>query len=91
MSIEVLQQIEDLLSQSTKPLTFNEARQYLNCSASHLYKLTHLKRIPHYKPQGKRLFFKREELASWLLQNPVKTVDNIDQQATDYVTMNKGV
>lgn len=70
-------------------LNFNEACKYLNVSSSHLYKLTSTKHIPHYCPQGKKLYFKREELDSWLQRNRQLSADEIDQLATDYVIRNK--
>jgi excisionase family DNA binding protein len=50
-------------------LIFNEACKYLVVSPSHLYKLTSMKHIPHFCPQGKKLYFKREELDTWLQRN----------------------
>ena len=84
--IEKLTAIENLLKgQTEKPLTFDEAARYLDVSKSHLYKLTSANKIPHYKPQGKRLYFAKCELNTWLLRNPVKTTDKIEQQANDYL------
>ena len=37
-------------------LNFNEACTYLDVSPSHLYKLTSTKHIPHFCPQGKKLY-----------------------------------
>ena len=46
--------IENLLKgQTEKPLTLNEAAQYLDISKSYLYKLTCSNKIPHYKPNGR--------------------------------------
>lgn len=49
--------------------------------------------MPHYKPFGKTLFFNRVQLETWLLQNPIKTIDEIEANAATYlVTSNrKGV
>jgi len=66
-------------------LNFNEACQYLELSQSHLYKLTSAGNIPHYKPNGKKLYFKRSELESWLLRNRNSTQEEIDQRAADYL------
>ena len=57
-----------------KPLTFREACRYLNLSASYLYKLTHRKAIPYYKPTGKKVFFDRSQLDAFLRQGPVATM-----------------
>src|SRR5690554_5725646 len=66
-------------------LNLNEACQYLELSQSHLYKLTSAGSIPHYKPNGKKLYFKRSELEGWLLRNRNATRDEIDQRAADYL------
>jgi len=70
-------------------LNFNEACKYLDVSPSHLYKLTSTKNIPHFCPQGKKLYFKREELDDWLQRNHKSAIHEIDQLATDYVVRNK--
>lgn len=43
-------------------LSFEEASRFLNLSKSYLYKLTSGNLIPHYKPQGKMLYFEKAEL-----------------------------
>ncbi len=83
-SIEAL-----LLEQTQKPLTLEEAAKYLDISRSHLYKLTSAGEIPHYKPQGKRVYFSKAELDNWLLRNPIRTNAELEQQATDYVTLGR--
>lgn len=70
-------------------LNFTEAAQYLEVSSSHLYKLTSLGTIPAYKPNGKKLYFNRKELDAWLLSNKQESVDEIEQQASEYL-MKKG-
>lgn len=66
-------------------LSFNEACAYLNLSSSWLYKLTHSNRIPHYKPNGKKIYFKKEELIEWLSRNAVKTIEQITKESLEYV------
>ena len=88
--LDKLTTIENLLKgQTEKPLTFDEAARYLDISKSHLYKLTSRNKIPHYKPQGKRLYFSKSELNTWLLRNPVKTTGKIEQEADDYIVNGK--
>jgi excisionase family DNA binding protein len=70
-------------------LNFNEACKYLDVSPSHLYKLTSQKQIPHFCPQGKKLYFRRDEIDSWLLRNRQSAADEIDKLATDYIIRNK--
>lgn len=50
-------------------LTLQEASEYTGYKPSYLYKLTSTGIIPCYKPTGKLLFFKREELEQFLTSN----------------------
>ena len=64
-------------------LNFNEACTYLDVSQSHLYKLTSTRQVPHFCPQGKKLYFKRTELDEWLQRNRQLTAEELEQQAVD--------
>jgi excisionase family DNA binding protein len=66
-------------------LNFNEACSYLELSQSHLYKLTSTRQIPHFCPQGKKLYFNRHELDGWLQRNRQSTSEEIEKQATNYI------
>jgi excisionase family DNA binding protein len=71
---------------------FNEACTFLDYSKSYLYKLTHLRQIPHYKPNNKKLYFKRSDLEEWLLRNRVKTDVELQQQAEEILNKkNRGI
>jgi excisionase family DNA binding protein len=72
-------------------INFNEATVYLEVSHSHLYKLTSTGAIPVYKPNGKKLYFKRQELDEWLLRNKQFSKAEIDQQASEYLIKKGGV
>ncbi|RFN60384.1 helix-turn-helix domain-containing protein [Marixanthomonas ophiurae] len=86
---EQLNRIEKLLTEQQTMqktvLNFNEACAYLELSQSHLYKLTSTNAVPHYKPNGKKIYFQREELDQWLLRNRMDSRDEIEQQAADYL------
>ena len=73
-------ELENLVFLSKNVLSFDEASKFLNLSKSYLYKLTSGNLIPHYKPQGKMLYFEK-----WLRQNPVKTQAQIEQEAQKYI------
>ena len=62
------------------------SRLYVGISESLLYKLTAAKEVPHYKPRGKMLYFDKEELDSWLLQNkePYKSVNKANRFTHSY-------
>ena len=69
---------------------FSEACKYLDYSKSYLYKLTHSRQIPHYKPNGKKLYFKKTDLEEWLLRNRVKTDVELQQQAEEILNKKNG-
>ena len=85
--LEKMIENQSLLSKDV--LNLNEAAQYLDISQSHLYKLTSTKRIPHFCPQGKKLYFKRTELDEWLLSNRQITNSDINKVAANYLLINK--
>ncbi|MBP8089920.1 MAG: helix-turn-helix domain-containing protein [Prevotella sp.] len=81
-------ELEKMLFLTKDVLSFDEASIFLNLSKSYLYKLTSGNLIPHYKPQGKMLYFEKTELEAWLRQNPIKTKAQIEQEAQSY-TLNR--
>ncbi len=87
--IQKLDSIERMLTEQNmlqkEVLTFNEAAIYLEVSHSHLYKMTSTGVIPSYKPNGKKLYFNRKELDSWLLSNRQSSQEEIEQQAANYL------
>ena len=85
-----LDTIERLLRGQKPVLTFEEGCEFTGLSKSYMYKLTHRNKIPHFKPHGKNIYFSREELEKWLLKNPVKTAEAVEQEATNYVARNRG-
>lgn len=89
MSADQLQELAELVAGKTifctkEVLTTDEAALYMGIKKSYLYKLTHDAKIPHYKPGGKNLYFKRTELENWLLTNRVSSTEELSQQAMEY-------
>ena len=78
-------ELENLVLHSKNVLSFEEAGRFLNLSKSYLYKLTSGNLIPHYKPQGKMLYFEKTELEAWLRQNPIRTQAQTEAEAQKYV------
>jgi excisionase family DNA binding protein len=78
---------QNLLKKSV--INFNDACKYLDASPSHLYKLTSSRQIPHFCPQGKKLYFKREELDNWLQRNRQSTNEEIASIVDDELTKTK--
>lgn len=81
---EQLNRIETAILSQKEVLTFDEAVQFTGMSKSYMYKLTSAHKIPHYKPSGKMVYFNRDELQTWLLQNRVSTHDELESKAQAY-------
>ncbi|WP_372772355.1 helix-turn-helix domain-containing protein [Mangrovibacterium sp.] len=87
--IQLEQKIDEQNLLKKEVLTFADACKYLDISASHLYKLTSQKKIPHFCPQGKRLYFNRTEIDQWLQSNRQDTSDEIETAAANYILKNR--
>lgn len=66
-------------------LTLDDASLLTGLSRSYLYRLTCTHQIPYYKPNGKQIYFDRDELEAWMKQNRVAPVKEVEQQAVAYV------
>lgn len=51
-------------------LTMREAAMFTGLSKNTLYKLIQADKIKHYRPNGKLVYFRRDELEAWLMRNP---------------------
>ena len=87
--LERLDRLEKLLIGSKEVLTFDEACDHTGISRSYLYKLTAAGKIPHSKPNGKMLFFEKNKLVDWLLQNKRKSQQDIESEALAYTMRHK--
>lgn len=77
---KVYEKVTELETSNREVLTSKQAAKYLGVSMSNLYKLTSSGRIKYYK-NAKFIYFKRTELNSWMLSNPVKTNSEIEAEA----------
>ncbi len=82
---EQLNRIEKMaLLGSKNVLTLDEVAIITGLKKGYIYRLTSEQKIPHYKPGG-RVYFKKDEVEEWLLQNRVATMSEIDSRATTYI------
>ena len=70
-------------------LTLAEAAEYMGLKKSYLYRLTHEKRIRHYKPNNKMIYFRVEDIIAWLTSNPILTDEELSEQAQSYCLKSK--
>ena len=80
-----LEHIEKLLIGRKDVFTFEECCLYTGISRTYMYKLTCNNRIPHFKPHGKIIYFSKGEIDAWLMKNPVKTTEVVEQEAATYL------
>lgn len=72
----------------TEYVNLNEASEILNLSKQTIYGYTSRRTIPFYK-RGSRLYFKRKELNDWIGANRVKTIEEIQKEADNYLANRK--
>lgn len=65
-------------------LTINEASSFINLAKPTIYGLVSQAKIPCMK-QGKRLYFSRLELISWIKAGRKKTIEDIQEEADNYL------
>lgn len=93
MNIELKELAEYIIDELSKRLqlpqkdvlTLEDASAFTGLSRSQIYKLTSAGDIPHYKPNGKYIYFDRKELEAWLLRNRVSTNEEITEIAQRYI------
>ena len=79
------ERVEYLEAQASKStLLIADVATMTGLSKSHIYKLTCTNQIPHYKPNGKHLYFDRSEVEAWMKRGRVQTNDEARQIATTY-------
>lgn len=69
-------------------LSFKEALIYLDVSESFLYKLTHKKSIEFTKPNGGKIYFKKSDLDSWMLQSQSPSARVLEEDIFNHLKRN---
>lgn len=83
-----LKQIESLLALTKPVYNIDELCLFTGFSKSTIYKCSMLGTIPHYK-KLKHLVFDREEIILWLKGKRGYNVDEIKEQASTALNLNK--
>jgi|TARA_B100000085_G_scaffold269279_1_gene280557 excisionase family DNA binding protein len=68
------------MMQDKNILTVDDLIDYTGYSQKQIYKLTSTRAIPHYKPNGRKLFFKRNEVDNWITQGRIKPMSELDDE-----------
>ena len=70
-------------------MTFGEACMYVGLSKSAMYKKTSTNQIPFFKPNGKIIYFKKEDLDHWMLTNRQSSVNEIEGKVSNFLIQTK--
>lgn len=73
--------LEDKFDSGKEVLTLQEAAQYMGIARSSLYKMTSNQTIPFYRPNGKLIFFEKDDILSWIRRNRVFSTEEIEEKA----------
>ena len=87
----ILSEILENLKQNKQIFTFQEGCNYCGISESTMYKHTAANRVPFYRPEGKLIFFKREDLDAFMLRNRQSTQEELEEKAAVYSLNRKKV
>jgi len=71
-----------------RPLNADEAAEFLGYSKRYLYQLVHQKRLTYHKPTGGILFFKKQDLESFL--NRGRVAADYEVKETAEKLLNRG-
>lgn len=63
----------------------NETAKYLKISKPTLYGMTSKRALPYYK-HGHRIYFRKNELDDWINKGKVKTQEEIEEEASNYIS-----
>jgi len=72
------------ISSDNELLTIQDAANFLNLSVPTIYSLVSQSKIPVNK-RGKRLYFSKIELITWIKSGRRKTIDEISKEAESYI------
>ena len=71
-------------------MSIDEACKYLDLKKNTLYSYTCKKVLPHYKLRGRKLYFKKEDLDNFIMNddNRVQSNEEIEIKANEYILQN---
>ena len=72
--------LEDKFDSGKEVLTLQEAAQYMGIARSSLYKMTSNQTIPFYRPNGKLIFFDKDDILTWIRKNRVFSTEEIEEE-----------
>lgn len=80
----LVEKTQPIVNSKRVPIGIDEACHLIGKAKPTIYALVRKRLIPCYK-NGKKLYFFEEELLAWIESGRKKTVQEIDQQAKEFV------
>ena len=68
-------------------MNIEQAASFVGLSKAIVYGLTYERKIPYFKV-GKRLYFEKSEIVNWITSTKVKTKQEVNQLADEYIFEN---
>jgi excisionase family DNA binding protein len=65
-------------------MTIEQVSSFVGLSKATIYGLTHERKIPYFKA-SKRLYFKKSDVVNWITSKRVKSKQEIEQKANEYI------
>lgn len=85
----ILQRLEAIehnsLLAAKNVLTIDDVASLTGLGKNYIYNLTSKKKIPHYKPSSRLLYFDRKDIEDWMKRNRQNTQTEAEQSAAAYV------
>ena len=81
--------LEAKISDEKVYFTLQELSEFTGFKESYIYKLTSQRKIPYYKPFGKKNYFKVAEIQEMFNSNRVSTMDELESDAVTYCLIQK--
>lgn len=93
MEAAILQKLEAIerntLLAAKSVLTSHDVSFLTGLSLSTIYSMTCKQTIPHYKPNGRFVYFDRKEIEEWMKQNRVGTIQEAERAAVNHIITKK--
>jgi len=87
--VPILREIKELIliknTLDKDILSMKEASLFLGLSTSQIYKLTSQRLIKFYKPSGKVIFFRKEDLNIYILSKPITPRHETEEAVADFL------
>lgn len=88
---ELIEYILERLSEEAQKkdiMNLQEFCNYTGLAKSTAYKLTSSGKICYYRPNGGKIFFHREDVENWVLNNRSLSIVDREAQASNYIMLN---